>query len=230
MIHTPHQVIHTPHQVIYTPNQVIHTPHQVIHTPHQMIHTPHQVIHTPHQVIHTPHYVTHQVIHNPHQVRHTPRQVTHTPLQVIHTPRYVIHQIIHTPHQVIFTLHQVIHTLHQVARQGPQRKSTEKSRTGITLPSDRESGPGLAILFYSIQFCSVLFYSRLCPSTAGSSPQPLSFNILSSAILAHTVPCCPTLSTLQRCFGLPTDLIPFICHSVLLSIPEERSLEAQSGR
>ena len=39
---------------------------------------------------------------------------------------------------------------------------------------------------------------------------------LSFAILVHTVLCCPTMSFVQRRFGLPTDLTPFICHSVLL--------------
>ena len=39
---------------------------------------------------------------------------------------------------------------------------------------------------------------------------------LSFAVLVHTAPCCPTMSSLQRCFGLPTDHMPFIYHSVLL--------------
>ena len=41
---------------------------------------------------------------------------------------------------------------------------------------------------------------------------------LSFAVLVHTAPCCPTMSSLQRRFGLPTDLTPFICHSVLLIV------------
>ena len=32
---------------------------------------------------------------------------------------------------------------------------------------------------------------------------------LSFAILVHAAPCCPTMSSLQRHFGLPTDLTPF---------------------
>ena len=48
----------------------------------------------------------------------------------------------------------------------------------------------------SILFFSILFYSRMRPSTAGSSP----------------------MSSLQRRFGLPTYLTPFICHSVLLLV------------
>ena len=40
----------------------------------------------------------------------------------------------------------------------------------------------------------------------------------SFSILVHTAPCCPTMSSLQRCFGLSTDLTPFICHSVLLIV------------
>ena len=35
---------------------------------------------------------------------------------------------------------------------------------------------------------------------------------LSFAVLVHTAPCCPTMSSLQRRFGLPADLTPFICH------------------
>ena len=41
---------------------------------------------------------------------------------------------------------------------------------------------------------------------------------LSFAILVHTAPCCPTMSSLQQCFGLLTDLTPSICHSVLLIV------------
>ena len=41
---------------------------------------------------------------------------------------------------------------------------------------------------------------------------------LSFAILVHTAPCCPTMSSLQPRFGLPTYLISIICHSVLLMI------------
>ena len=40
----------------------------------------------------------------------------------------------------------------------------------------------------------------------------------SFAIFVHTAPCCPTMSSLQRRFGLPIDLAPFICHSVLLIV------------
>ena len=69
-------------------------------------------------------------------------------------------------------------------------------------------------------FCSILFYSRLCPSTAGSSrPSSRVLRLsLSFAVLVHTAPCCPTMSSPQRRFGLPTDLTPFICHSLILII------------
>ena len=63
--------------------------------------------------------------------------------------------------------------------------------------------------------CSKLFYSILCPSTAVSSPLPVLQLSLSFAFLVNATPCCPTMSSLQ-CFGLTTDLTPFICHSVLL--------------
>ena len=65
---------------------------------------------------------------------------------------------------------------------------------------------------------SNLFYSRLCPSTAGSSPPPVFHFSLSFAILVHTTPCCLTMSSLQPRFGLPTDLTPSVCHSVLLIV------------
>ena len=55
----------------------------------------------------------------------------------------------------------------------------------------------------------------LCPSTAGSSPPPVFHLSLSFAILIHAAPYCPTMSSLQRRFGLPTDLTPSVCHSVL---------------
>ena len=41
---------------------------------------------------------------------------------------------------------------------------------------------------------------------------------LSFALLVHTAPCCPTMSSLQRRFGFPTDLTPSVCHSVLLIV------------
>ena len=71
---------------------------------------------------------------------------------------------------------------------------------------------------YSILFYSILFYSRLRPSTAGSSPPPESSIFLSFAILVHTAPCCPTMSSLQRRFDLLTDLTPSVCHCVLLIV------------
>ena len=64
----------------------------------------------------------------------------------------------------------------------------------------------------------VLFCSRLCPSTAGSSPPPVFHLSLSFAVLVHTPPCCPTMSSLQRRVGLPTDLTPSVCHSVFLIV------------
>ena len=71
------------------------------------------------------------------------------------------------------------------------------------------------LLFYSI-----LFYSRLCPSTAGSSPPPESSiflcPLLSSFILLLVAP--HTMSSLQRRFGLLADLPPSVCHSVLLIV------------
>ena len=71
---------------------------------------------------------------------------------------------------------------------------------------------------YSILFCSILFHSRLCSSTVGSSPPPVFHLSLSFAILIHTAPCCPTMSSLQRRFGLLADLTPSVCHSVLLIV------------
>ena len=66
---------------------------------------------------------------------------------------------------------------------------------------------------------SILFYSRLCLSTVGSSP-PLESSIFHCpfTILVHSALCCPTMLSLQRYFGLPTDLKPFVCHSVILIV------------
>ena len=76
---------------------------------------------------------------------------------------------------------------------------------------------------------SILFCSRLCPSTAGSDPLPESSNFLCH-LLSLSIPLYPppppppppiqdhTISSLQRCFALPTDLTPFTCHSVLLIV------------
>ena len=91
--------------------------------------------------------------------------------------------------------------------------------------------------FYSIVFCSVLLYSVLfyyillycisvliysvvgcvLPLQEAGFGQVLQLS-LPFAILVYTIPRCPTVSSLQRRFGLHTDLIPFICHSVLLMI------------
>ena len=65
---------------------------------------------------------------------------------------------------------------------------------------------------------SILFYSRLCPSTAGSRPLRVLHLSLCFAILVHIAPCCPTMSSLQRRFGLSTDLKPSICHSLFLIV------------
>ena len=63
-----------------------------------------------------------------------------------------------------------------------------------------------------ILFCSILFYSRLCPSTAGSSPPPESSNFL-----------CPLLS-----LSIPLPVVPQ-CHlsnDVLVSQPVLHPLSA----
>ena len=61
---------------------------------------------------------------------------------------------------------------------------------------------------------SILFCSRLCPSTTGSSSpsKPCNF-LLCFAVLVHTVRCCPTMSSLQLRFGLPTVLYLPLCAS-----------------
>ena len=75
----------------------------------------------------------------------------------------------------------------------------------------------LILMGPQVLFCSVpfYFYSRLRTSTAGSSPPPGSFNFL-YPLLSLFIPL--PMSSLQRHFGVPTDLRPFICHSVLLMI------------
>ena len=55
-------------------------------------------------------------------------------------------------------------------------------------------------------------------STAGSSPPSVFHLSLSLAILVHTTFCCPTMSSLQQHIGLPADLMPNICHSVLVMV------------
>ena len=64
----------------------------------------------------------------------------------------------------------------------------------------------------SILFKAVSFHCRKKPSAR------VFHRFLSFAILVHTPPCCPTMSSLQRRFGLPTDLTPSVCHSVLLIV------------
>ena len=64
---------------------------------------------------------------------------------------------------------------------------------------------------------SYLIYSvlvRVLPLQEVASARVLHLS-LSFGILVQTAPCCPTMSSLQSGFGLPTDLTPFICHSVL---------------
>ena len=60
-----------------------------------------------------------------------------------------------------------------------------------------------------------IFCFRPYPSTARSSPPPV---LQLSLPFVHTAPCRPTMSSLLQCFGLATDLTPFICHSVLLGV------------
>ena len=79
------------------------------------------------------------------------------------------------------------------------------------------SVPFDSLLFYSILFSSIPFCSGLCPSTAGSSPQPESSSFLCpllslSILLPHNV-ISPTT------FWFPTDLTPFylpLCAIILL--------------
>ena len=56
-----------------------------------------------------------------------------------------------------------------------------------------------------------------------------SASLLSSlpfAVLFHTPPCCPMMSSLQRHFGLPTDLTPSDCLSVLLVVHQLSFIQA----
>ena len=62
-----------------------------------------------------------------------------------------------------------------------------------------------AILFYSILGC-------VLPLQEVALRQSPTFS-LSFVILVHTALCCPTMSSLQRRFGLPADFTPYICHS-----------------
>ena len=65
---------------------------------------------------------------------------------------------------------------------------------------------------------SILFCCWLCPSTARSSP-PREISNLLCTLLSSSIPLpVAPQSSLQRRFGLPTNLTPFICPSVLLMV------------
>ena len=66
---------------------------------------------------------------------------------------------------------------------------------------------------------AILFYSRLCSSTAGSSPPPES-SIFLCPLLSSSIPLlvAPECHLSNDVFGLPTDLTPSVCHSVLLIV------------
>ena len=66
------------------------------------------------------------------------------------------------------------------------------------------------LLCYSILRCIL----KLQDIAFGQSP-PAS---LSFAVLVHAAPCCPKTSSLQRLFGLSTDLTSFIYYFVLLVV------------
>ena len=76
------------------------------------------------------------------------------------------------------------------------------------------------LVFFFCDITTILFYSVLgCilplqEVTLRQSPP----TYLSFAIFVHITPCCPTISSLQRRFGLQTGLKPFICHSVLVTV------------
>ena len=75
----------------------------------------------------------------------------------------------------------------------------------------------LAAQFFSSTqlFYSILGWVRPLQEVALRQSPP-SFSV--RCFLVHTGLCCPTMPSLQRRFGLPTDLAPFICHSVLLIV------------
>ena len=64
---------------------------------------------------------------------------------------------------------------------------------------------------YFILFYSLLGYVLPLQEVALCQSRP-SFSVLCNP------PCCPTMSSLQPCFGLLTDFIPSACHSVLLIV------------
>ena len=78
----------------------------------------------------------------------------------------------------------------------------------------------VSILFYSILGCVLpLQEVALRQSLSSLSVLRRVFHLsLSFAILVHATSCCPTMSSLQRRLGLPTDLTPSVCHSVLLIV------------
>ena len=107
---------------------------------------------------------------------------------------------------------QMIGQGHTVHRQQMSLQQAVDSNDIVTVPNE---------VFYSILFCSILFYSSLVcvlPLREVALHQsPPTFSVL--FLNVHTTPCCPTMSSLQRRFGLPTDLTPFVCHSVLNNSP-----------
>ena len=83
-----------------------------------------------------------------------------------------------------------------------------------TQMNEPDPGKGVTVCCVPILFCS-----RLCPSTAGSSPPPESSiflcPLLSSSIPLLVAPQCHLSSDV---LVFPTDLTPSVCHSVLLTV------------
>ena len=108
-------------------------------------------------------------------------------------------------------------------------KGEEGRRIGGRGGGSRLTVDMIAILLWLL--CSILFYSRLFPSTAGLRPpqSPRAFSVFNTFVNAF--PCCPTMSSLQQRFVFQLILcslfthfcasngISFVCHSVDVPSP-----------
>ena len=94
-------------------------------------------------------------------------------------------------------------------------RMVQNGRIKESQTSTADKMPFMPVAFNNLAntLSSLLFYFRLCPSTAGSSPPPESHFLCTLPSLS--VPWCPTMASLQRRFGFQIDHTPFICHSVL---------------
>ena len=120
------------------------------------------------------------------------------------------------------TLHYTTLQCHATERNATQHNATQYNTKNCNHTNTKElhSSPR-AVMRYMTGSCCIVFYSILKAVSCHCRKYPSARVIqlsLSFAVLVHTTPCCPTMSPLQRRYGLPADLTPFIFHSVLLIV------------